>query len=389
MPEYSDPSLNNLDFDDLTVYHEDGDRGPQKKFIDLNNEGWVPGGPEVRNDLQYPLDLGDVDLGHFVLFSVYEAVGFKMGEIVQAVGSLVAAEQNRLGDTISNNLPGVTLSASQLAVQKREQEKLTAKSTEDFNKVLPGIENLKTQSQVRHITRIKTPLRRSLDTVALYMPDKISTSYGLQYEETGFGVPSAVKSFFDLFDKEKRSAAIGELIQDVGIGGITKLVDAAGSIVGSNTNISSVIEAKTQQVRNPHMEVLFKGVDNRNFDFTFNFKPRSLEEANMVHVIMKVFKKHAHPHLSDGGRFLTHPSEFEITYFTGRSENTYLNRIARCVLKNISVDYTAAGVLSTFERPFDDFNTRDWAGAPPTNISMTLSFQEVVNMDQEFIQAGY
>jgi len=174
-----------------------------------------------------------------------------------------------------------------------------------------------------------------------------------------FGTIGAVKSLFNLFEQSSnKDAVVGELLQDVGIGVAAKVADSASSFVGADTNIGSLIEAKTQQVRNPHMEVLFKGVDNRNFEFTFNFKPRSLAEANMVHVIMKVFKKHAHPQVSDGGRFLTHPSEFEITYFRGRGENTFLNRIARCVLKGISIDYSAAGVLSMFEDPSYNFNER-------------------------------
>jgi hypothetical protein len=58
-------------------------------------------------------------------------------------------------------------------------------------------------------------------------------------------------------------------------------------------------------------------------------------------------------------------------------ENVWLNKIARCVLQEINVDYTASGVFSTFNN-----------GAP-TNVNMTLTFQEVELITQEKVDQGY
>jgi len=80
-------------------------------------------------------------------------------------------------------------------------------------------------------------------------------------------------------------------------------------------------------------------------------------------------------------RFLTLPSEFDIHYMyqsqDGQaSENDYYNKIATCVLKDCSVDYTPGGV-----RSFDD--------GSPTQIKMSLTFQETQLLTKELIAQGY
>ena len=58
-------------------------------------------------------------------------------------------------------------------------------------------------------------------------------------------------------------------------------------------------------------------------------------------------------------------------------QNLWMNKIARCALVEINVDYTAAGSVSTF-----------YNGAP-THINMTLTFQEMELITQEFVDRGY
>ena len=63
------------------------------------------------------------------------------------------------------------------------------------------------------------------------------------------------------------------------------------------------------------------------------------------------------------------------------SENTYLPRISRCVLKSVDIDYAPEGVISTL--PPDE------KGAPPTLITMSLQFGETEIMTKETIAQGY
>ena len=83
-------------------------------------------------------------------------------------------------------------------------------------------------------------------------------------------------------------------------------------------------------------------------------------------------------------RYLTVPSTFDIHYMfqSGMSdkamaeENSFYSKIATCVLKGVDVNYTPNGV-----RSFDD-------GAP-TQIDMTLSFQETEMLTKQKINEGY
>jgi hypothetical protein len=58
------------------------------------------------------------------------------------------------------------------------------------------------------------------------------------------------------------------------------------------------------------------------------------------------------------------------------SENNFYSKIATCVLKDVTVDYTPNGVKS-----FQD--------GSPTQINMSLSFQETEILTKQSINAGY
>ena len=80
-------------------------------------------------------------------------------------------------------------------------------------------------------------------------------------------------------------------------------------------------------------------------------------------------------------RYMTLPSTFDIHYMyqwdvDKAKENNFYSKIATCVLKGVDVNYTPGGV-----RSFDD-------GAP-TQIDMTLSFQETEMLTKQKINEGY
>jgi len=58
-------------------------------------------------------------------------------------------------------------------------------------------------------------------------------------------------------------------------------------------------------------------------------------------------------------------------------ENEYIPKISRCVLTNISVDYTPNGVFSTLE------------DNSPTAYTLTLSFSEIAQLTREDVEAGF
>jgi len=151
------------------------------------------------------------------------------------------------------------------------------------------------------------------------------------------------------------------------------LAKMAGSAVGSENLMSRA----TGQVLNPNKEVLFQGPEIREFDFTFNFAPRSMSEAQQVKQIIRTIKKHSAPKGdSGGGFFIKAPDVFILEYKKGGAPHPFLNVFKPMALKSMDMDYTAAQTYSTFH------------DGTPTIMKMSLKFQELNPIYTEHYDEG-
>lgn len=145
---------------------------------------------------------------------------------------------------------------------------------------------------------------------------------------------------------------------------------AAQAVNAFNSNVSaeSLLTRTSGQVLNPNMELLFKGVQLRSFNFSFNFAPREQREAIEVKNIIRTFKKSMAARNSSGagaGLFISTPSIFQLQYRSGNGKHPFLNTFKPCALRSMNVDYSASGVYATYE------------DATPVHMKLTLSFQEL------------
>lgn len=142
---------------------------------------------------------------------------------------------------------------------------------------------------------------------------------------------------------------------------LKKLADAAKENIGPGAAALAVGNADlftraTQQVLNPNLELLFKGPQNRPFNFTFKMSARNGEEAEQIQKIIKYFKYHMAVKGAGGDIFLKAPDVFWIEYRKGNNDlHQSLNLIApgevkrkACALKSFNVDYTPLGTYMTF-----------------------------------------
>ena len=182
------------------------------------------------------------------------------------------------------------------------------------------------------------------------------------------------------FKDKLKSAAKGStaVIQE-----LTK--EAAFGVVGlipGMENARAAYDKFKGQAKNPNLESIFKSVPFREFSFPFTFAPKNEKEKDAVHKIIQLFRFHMLPEQQSGANgYFNVPSEFQITYMYRDNENSYLPRISRCVLKQCAIDYAPEGVVSTL--------TPDERGAPPTLITMNLSFGETEIMTKETVAKGY
>ena len=86
-----------------------------------------------------------------------------------------------------------------------------------------------------------------------------------------------------------------------------------------------------------------------------------------------------HPEHKSAGNFTyIYPSEFDITFYTaGGKENTYVSKIATCILQSMRVNYTPDGQWATHEN-----------GAPVA-VQISLSFKELTVLTKDKIDEGY
>ena len=156
---------------------------------------------------------------------------------------------------------------------------------------------------------------------------------------------------------------------------------AVGLIPGMENTQAAYDKAKGQAV-NPQQEMVFSKVNFREFEFPFEFAPKNAQEKDQMHKIINLFKFHMHPEYQSTTRgYFNVPSEFQITYMYKDGANMYIPKISRCVLKDMSVDYSPEGVFTTFKG--------DGAGAHPVLTKMELTFNETEIMTKETIAAGH
>ena len=240
--------------------------------------------------------------------------------------------------------------------------------------------------------------------VALYVPDTLISQSTVTY--TADGVSDIARALDQVMEGFKKGlgdgfAAMGEQANK----NMTKFIQTAqNKITGGFSNL------KAGRAKNPLQEQQLTGLPFRSWDFTFDFWPKSKEEAAKVNEIIYVFRSSMLPDAYSealavdftpldivGGEdedklmeikdkvkdvevnasYFNYPNIFEI-YFEGPLGNK-IDGFLPAVCANAQVDYTGGQKFSTF------------SDGQPVHIQLTLNFLEIKTMtlgNYEAIRAG-
>ena len=125
---------------------------------------------------------------------------------------------------------------------------------------------------------------------------------------------------------------------------------------------------------------MFEGLGRRNFSFVFVFIPKSSAEAIEVDAIVSLFKKHMSTDFVGEGintyREMAFPDQFDIEYMHIGKRNPYLNRIGRCALTKLDVEYGGDRYVA-------------YDGGIPQTTKLTLNFTEFEIVTRTKIGEGY
>jgi len=243
------------------------------------------------------------------------------------------------------------------------------------------------QNKMEANVRIEMPSRKRLDTaIALYMPASVAVTYGAKYTDQEISplagaIGQAVGDMsggMDLVDTFERALPrVTDGLQQVALKMTTGVLDGLGI-----TGTREAIEIGRAEVIADRMQLAFKGVDRRSFQYTFKMTPRNAREADEIKKIVAAFKFNMMPEYKEGKRdTLNYPATFDIEYHYKGKRNDYLNRVSECFLENVQVQYGGDRY-----KTFDPHNSE---GAPPVETSVTLAFKEIEIMHREKIKDGF
>lgn len=217
------------------------------------------------------------------------------------------------------------------------------------------------------------------NNILMYMPEDISTGFRAQWggkNLTNSAVGALRSAGASGFDKIKGAgdafgSAIGSLPYMAGARVIREFVQATGGDSLSNDDVFGLISGA---VLNPNTELLFSGVDMRNFQLNFKLVPRNTLEAGHVNAIVAHFKKASLPDRvpekifgSDQSikrNFIGVPKLVRVSFMSGSSEHKQLPKFKMCAITQVDVNYTPDGVYATYE------------GGQPVAMTLSIGFQE-------------
>jgi hypothetical protein len=275
--------------------------------------------------VQYPLDLGSNELGHYIIFES----GFLKYEPQQ--DSMFEASNAASGS----------------------QEQITGKIPTG------SISNA---------------------AIAIYMPPGIKVGYSQSYDgDTETGVSGDVQASINELKNAQGTAdkIIGAL---EGISG--SVARQAGQFVGEFVSLAGVGDPVRFTLKrfgsaiNPRNEALYNTPSQRTFSYTFDFWPRNKDEAIAIQNIIKIFKYNSSPGLYAAGGMFDTPNYFKISYMYNGEENEHLHKIGACYCTSVDVDYSPDGQFTTFE------------GGQPVHTKLTVNFLEDRIVTKRDIEAG-
>lgn len=235
--------------------------------------------------------------------------------------------------------------------------------------------------------------------ILLYMPEDISTGFRAQWNGKSTSTLGAdalrASSREGLGNKTAAGiTAITSLFErSTALAGASALQGALGKLSGDSFSLDDIFGGISGSILNPNTELLFGGVDLRNFSLSFKLVPRSPQEAKQVNFIVKQFKQATLPTREPGkvlgfngkndnfginAGFIGMPKLVRVSFMHGGGEHPVLPRFKMCAITSVDINYTPDGAYATYHED----------NGQPVAIGLDLNFQETKICFAEEVLAG-
>ena len=319
--------------------------------------------------LSYPLDVDEKD-GHYILLTIFESPGINYPSPFTDIN----LPQNRYNLSQIRQLGESNTKALRLrnAVTRSNGSGARVAFRDKFSTNYQG-SKYDQRSDVRTFAGQGNAEKSVFKgAISLYTPQQIQVSHKMNYQQEDMsfvganigglleaigsknqGFMNKMKGTLDSF-KDAGQALVSNLGQFAGTGGLQQ------SIFGSAVNRNLA-------------EVIFTGLEYRQFTMEFSFMPRNMKEAEEVDNIINMLTFYALPNRKQNtARTFDIPAEFNLKYMYYNRINRYIHQPLTLALESIDIKY-GGSKFATFRG-----NSK---GAQPIKTDMTLTFRELEYAD--------
>ena len=315
--------------------------------------------PFQYGTVYYPENVQNLGTGHYIIIDILETTTIGAEITSKGLKGIEKGAKKLGADNISSLAKNSSLNL------KSGQNTFLKDGTNRISKQLSGINKDARFGRGSRHTRVT-------DTIILYTPPGIKTNYVVNHSGVETGMMAdlvGIGSFADISRVlEVATKAGAEVLQ---------MITQAAPGVG---DFKAALQKVSGRAFNNNLEMVFKDVPMREFQYTFEFAPRNRKELDSARKIISLLKFHMHPELGIKNDFVV-PSQFQITFMYMDKINGYIPRIAKCVLTKMDLAHGDESVFSTF--------TSDNVGAAPVHTKMDLTFAETEIMTKQKIAEGF
>ena len=345
------------------------------------NTGGIEAPGAASMNLSYPLNVeGDEQQGHYIMFMINETTPGKV-----ATKGAAGVHPSKLEATDSFQGKKFIDSNVNKGAGKSQSTMSGAPSKSGLWMKRPGTS-------------------RMAKAITLYMPPSVKVSYKSNYKDDEISARASAigNSIGGIIDAMSGKASGIDALKTAAEGGVAVAAFAAKASADTFApGASTLAQLSAGSILGSKMELMFTDVGRRNFSFTFNFIPKSEQEAQMVYKIVQTFKEHMLPeYLTEfkafetsiplgQGRVMKIPDTFDIMYFYRNNENPFLNKISTCYLSSMDVDYGGDKYVTYEPTILNMDGLGDQSGPPPQRTSITLSFSEIETITRERAKQGF
>ncbi len=238
-------------------------------------------------------------------------------------------------------------------------------------------------------TNVKATPADGVPIMELYFPQSLTFNDDVNYNQVDLG-PAGLTGLAAINNGKSLLNAVGKGVSE-GVESIFNLARGtlsaeAAQVAGARAaqfipkeGVRAAITTAIQTGVNPGTRLLFDKPNIRQFSFTFKLIATSAQEASQIEAIIKTFRMEMYPETINIGAGIPagykFPNLFKIE-FNMRGANMKVPALQHCYLRSAQASYNATSM--TFH---DDGH--------PTEVDLTLVFQEYRALSKQDIQGGY